>query len=613
MINQLIKKIIFSLTVFLFLCPITSPVFGRDFKSDYKVEYFLKEEVDNHVEAQVKYEVSITNLRSDVYISQFSLSFPKSFPIKNILAHDDNGQVQPEVVTDDEKIKIKLSFSKPAIGKDKKNSFYLSFYQANLFKVNGNIWEVMIPTLTGEEYENYQVIVYLPKETEKKISIAKPLPAKINKIGTETQIIWQNPPTRTIYAIFGEGQFYQTQLTYYLNNPNPLPAYIELAFPPDTLYQKIFVQNISPKPAQIYSDLDGNFLARYFLYPKETKQILFEGVIAVYPLPRQEVIPIVKKMLEQQKKYLLTQKSYWQIENLSQLPEVNQPRQIYNYVIDRLQYDFKQVEKRKKRLGANNALSNPNLAACTEYTDLFIALAREKGIMAREIQGYGFSWENFLRPISLVSDVLHAWPEYYDQKEKLWIPIDPTWEDTSGIDYFYSFDVNHIAFVIHGKEPDYPVPAGMYKIGDSKAVQIVPTKEKPTDDGEIVFEASQFPTKIYAGQKYNGKILIKNSTNTYQWGINFSIAADWLSLDKKTFSFNFLLPGEEKIIPVSFYAPKIAKPAVVDLTINFMGKKYKQVMKAYPFYYQYFKYLFIFVIGCSFIFFIRHAFFHHRG
>ena len=88
-----------------------------------------------------------------------------------------------------------------------------------------------------------------------------------------------------------------------------------------------------------------------------------------------------------------------------------------------------------------------------EFTDLFIAIAREKGIYSREIQGYGFSLDQKLQPLSLSSDILHAWPEYYDTKTESWIAVDPTWENTSGINYFSSFDLNHIVFVIHGKKP----------------------------------------------------------------------------------------------------------------------------------------------------------------
>jgi len=30
-----------------------------------------------------------------------------------------------------------------------------------------------------------------------------------------------------------------------------------------------------------------------------------------------------------------------------------------------------------------------------------------------------------LRPLDLVTDMLHAWPEYYDEEKEIWTPVDP--------------------------------------------------------------------------------------------------------------------------------------------------------------------------------------------
>jgi hypothetical protein len=99
-----------------------------------------------------------------------------------------------------------------------------------------------------------------------------------------------------------------------------------------------------------------------------------------------------------------------------------------------------------------------------EFTDLFIALARASGIPAREVNGYAFSENPKVQPLSLVADVLHSWPEYWDEEKGVWVPIDPTWADTTGgKDYFNTFDLNHVAFVIHGANDQYPLPAGSYK------------------------------------------------------------------------------------------------------------------------------------------------------
>ncbi len=56
-------------------------------------------------------------------------------------------------------------------------------------------------------------------------------------------------------------------------------------------------------------------------------------------------------------------------------------------------------------------------------------------------------------PLSLIADVLHAWPEYYDQQQNVWVAIDPTWADTTGgIDYFSKLDLRHLTFAIQGQE-----------------------------------------------------------------------------------------------------------------------------------------------------------------
>jgi len=43
--------------------------------------------------------------------------------------------------------------------------------------------------------------------------------------------------------------------------------------------------------------------------------------------------------------------------------------------------------------------------------------------------------------------------------------VDPTWGNTTGgVDYFNTFDFDHLAFVVKGISSTYPVPAGGYKL-----------------------------------------------------------------------------------------------------------------------------------------------------
>ncbi len=124
-----------------------------------------------------------------------------------------------------------------------------------------------------------------------------------------------------------------------------------------------------------------------------------------------------------------------------------------------------------------------------------------------------------MRPIQDNSDILHSWVEYYDTKKSKWVPIDPTWQDTSHIDYFSSLDFNHIVFAIHGKKADYPYPAGSYKFdATSKDVYV-----KPINRGNVAI--------------WNKKV------NTIMQGA---------SVESNSIVIDYLLPGESKNYSITF-------------------------------------------------------------
>ena len=573
------KKILVILFLFL-LFPAIS--LAADFKSDYKVEYTI-EQTDNTIKTKVAFKVAITNLKSDVYVKKFALIFPKPFLISNLKANDDKTEVAPIVTETDDKINLELEFSDPKTGRDTTNNFYLNFYQVGLFQQSGNIWEVILPTMQDKEQSTYQAIVNLPAGTDKKISIAKPKP----DLNNGSQMVWNNPSTRTIYAVFGDRQYYQTDLIYHLRNPRLTPVYTDVAFPPDTLYQKIYVNSIDPQPASVFIDEDGNYLGRYYLNPKETKAINFSGVIELFSQPREEMKPILRSTIIQQKKYLLNESKYWKLDNPEDFPKIKTPEEVYSYVTSNLTYDFSKLKTDNERLGAAKALLFPDRAVCIEFSDLFVALAREKGILAREVQGYGFSQDSRLRPLSLTSDILHSWPEYYDQKNELWMAVDPTWENTSGIDYYSSLDLNHVAFAIHGKRPDYPAAAGMYKLEDTQDILIKPIKTKPDDRIAIVLDSIALAEKINDSNNYTLKFKLRNNSNIFVNNIEYRIEADGLTLNPSTAKFLTMPPFETKDIEIKYQARNKNIQSVSSLKIFLNDKEmYTASVKITPYYYE---------------------------
>jgi hypothetical protein len=557
--------------LFVFLTLLFLPIFkvqAADFKTDYQVEYNISE-LQSNLNSQVSFKIKITNLRSEVFVSKFAISFPNTFSIANLKTSDDNGYITPKITTTEDKTKIELEFSNPAVGRDSVNTFFVTFDQANLFKVNGKVWEVVLPVIENKGNESYRVTVNLPVATNKKISISKPTPDTV----TGNKIIWNNPNTKTIYAVFGESQVYQAELTYHLKNDQIYPVFTEVAFPPETANQKIFLQSISVPPESVRLDEDGNYLGKYFLKPLETKTIIYKSLIEVYSKARDDSTPYFRSAITGQKNYLLTAKKYWQVNKVDLIKDLNDPKGIYDFVTGNLKYNYNKINSNNKRLGADIVLSNPDQAVCLEFTDLFVGIAREKGIFSREIEGYGFSLDPKLQPISLSSDILHSWPEYFDPKLENWISVDPTWENTSGINYFNSFDLNHIVFVIHGKNSDYPLAAGMYKIENSRDILIKPTVETPSERKEIVIEGINFPTTISDNKNYQGKFVIKNNGSSYLWQVPVILTSKNIVLKKDKYIIPVLAPYEKRTISFDYSAKDKNKKTQGELTVTVFDKE----------------------------------------
>lgn len=546
-----------KVTIFLLLFSIFAfiiyPVSAEEkpYHNDYRVEYFLSEN-NSELQSKVKFTVTITNLKTTEYVDKVGISFPDSFKIHGVAAADQKGSITPEVVSQDGKINITVAFNDPEIGQNSKNSFALEFYQDNLFRIFGNVWEVMMPTISNTS--SYKVVVHLPENTSKKISIAKPKPDSIDG----NKIVWTNPESKTIYALFGDVQYYSLDLSYHLKNPKIVPVYEDVAFPPDTLYQKIYADSIDPPPDEVHGDEDGNFMGRYYLKPKQTIDIVFKGTAQLHVQPREETIRVIRSELKNQKKYLTASSKYWNSTDDTKKSFAS-VHDIYSFLTKTFSYNYKRLQGEVTRLGAKEALDHPELSVCTEFTDTFVSLTRKKGIYAREIQGYGFTQDQRLRPLSLITDVLHAWPEYYDTESDLWKPVDPTWENTSGIDYYSSFDLNHIVFVIHGKQDEYPYPAGSYKLEDSKDVSVKAISKKPNDRILVAVHEPNYTGTITDRNTGTFTFTVENKSNIYIWDTPIVIKGTNVEPSVNEIMVDTLPPFGKEEYSFSYKADNVAK------------------------------------------------------
>ena len=76
--------------------------------------------------------------------------------------------------------------------------------------------------------------------------------------------------------------------------------------------------------------------------------------------------------------------------------------------------NMKSSKASRAMLGASKALEKGK-GDCTEFTDVFVALARQFGIPARHVSGY---------IVTKSTSIGHSWAEVYT-RDKGWISVDP--------------------------------------------------------------------------------------------------------------------------------------------------------------------------------------------
>ncbi len=462
--------------------------------SEFETSYSSIYQVGLDGVTQVVLDISLENKISNVYADRFSLSVGFT-DIRNVRVKDAAGLIEPEIVVTDNQTIIRFMFVDKVVGKGKVNRFSVSYETQDIAIKNGSIWEVNIPQLEADkEISSQKVTLIVPSVFGEPAFITpKPDTATNNPPAANTSNSYGFEAltlgNRAISAVFGTEQYMRFNLIYHLENNSPVKQGAEIAIPPDTNYQKMVYESIRPEPENVLIDKDGNWLAQYTLLPGQKLDVSTTGVVKISFNPDGSILN--QDMWET----YLSSSGYWQVDNgqvQALADKLGSAKSVYDYVTDYLSYDYNKVLTGGGRVGALAALNAPETAICTEFTDLFVTLARAAGIPARELEGYAFTSNDKLRPLSLTQDILHAWPEYYDLQTRRWVQIDPTWGDTTGgIDYFNKLDLNHFVFVIHGSDPVNPLPAGAYKteVTGNKDVKVIASDPVVMPSEDLMFEA----------------------------------------------------------------------------------------------------------------------------
>lgn len=538
---------------------ITPSYAAGEFETDYKVNY----RVQNNGQTQVTQNIILTNRTANFYADKFELKIG-STRVDEVKAQDAAGPLQTDVNFVNNVTTISVKFNQRVVGIDKTLPWTLSYTSSELATKSGQIWEISIPRLSrSEEIKGYTATVSTPTNFGP-VAFAVPSPVSSNRIGAAQEFNFSKAQLEQngIAMSFGEKQVFSFTLDYTLENNNITAQLAQITLPPDNNYQRVVYESINPPPQNVTVDNDNNFEAVYKLQPRQTINVKAKGYVEVFSKPFRNIF---NPLTEEEKALYTSPQRYWETDNVfikEKAAELKTPDKIYDYVASYLAYSKERLNSKDiERKGAAQAVLTPKDSVCMEFTDLFIAIARAAGIPAREVEGYAYTQNERLRPLSLATDggdILHAWPEYWDD-EKGWIQIDPTWGATSGgLDFFEKLDFNHLTFVSRGVSSQNPYPAGSFKArSDPNAQQVFVSFAENLPNITTTPELNlQVPDKLIAGIPAKVKAEVKNVGTSSILGGTLTLSTNHL---KKTSALQKPAGANPDSYPIEILPPFSSK------------------------------------------------------
>ncbi len=574
----------------------------NEFESSYTVTY----DVDKTGITTVAQKVVLKNLTSQYYASDFTLTIG-STTISGITASDDAGPMETKVNKEDGKTAITVKFNQQVVGLDKQQDFTLKFQTRDFAERVGKTWEVNLPRAPeGTDVAGYSMVLSVPGDFGDPTSISPQPQSKSQSFGRLFFSFDKSQLKESGVSVnFGSSQIFDFNLKYHLSNDQIFPERTFVALPPDTNFQDVAINRIQPQPLNVTIDGDGNYLAWYELPRRSNLDVTIVGSAKLYINPKNTSVPVLSS---QEIGQWTKNDQYWQkndplIKNTladifngkTATTTTQKAELIYRYIVNTLSYDTGRLSGNNiERLGAVTALHNPHLAICMEFTDVFIALARAEGIPARELDGFAYSQNNDLRPLGLSHDLLHAWPEYFDE-EKGWVMVDPTWENTTGgVDYFNKFDLNHVVFTVRGLSSESP-----YSTSDV-SVMVSPNDfiGKPSPDVQISGQDT-----IWSGFPAALTVKITNQGNSVQQPTTLTAATNRLIiLDNKSIALPAIPPYGFVIYDLNLRTPDIWRSFLDTLKITVGGQTFNKNLHVKPiFLFKPFPYVFLGLVGLVFL------------
>lgn len=205
--------------------------------------------------------------------------------------------------------------------------------------------------------------------------------------------------------------------------------------------QRVFFDNVSPTPLDIYKDSEGNVIALFEVPANQESNISISGYISLEQDSYKDYISPLNINLSDYfnsvnessfTKEYLKETRYWEVKDpfiVEQANSLSKDIQTlqdliftdYRYINNTLDYDESKANSDNERIGAVAALKGGG-SVCMEYADSMIAILRAQGVPARAALGYANLSEE-----QKENQIRHQWVQIWIP-DYGWFTIDPTFE-----------------------------------------------------------------------------------------------------------------------------------------------------------------------------------------
>lgn len=529
------KKIFRSLKLFaaVILCIIAQYIFilpqlSSAFAADYSVSYDITYTIHTDGSTTVDYHIDLTNLTNNVYADSQSLTVTQT-DLSNIsvIGEDDIAQ-SFSVNKSTSATELTTTFSAPAIGTNSVDDWNISYTTNQVAIKQGHVWNILVPGFGDKQSLNISDIhihIIAPSSFGS-ISYSSPIPSSVQTQSNQTDYSFTSDQINTsgINMTLGGSETYSFSFNYPISNTSSSTQLYTIAVPFDSATQQITFTTLTPKPEHFSIDNDGNYILSYSLSAHMSGTIAVSGLATVegtYSLLSQKKTQPVYLSAQQQSAFTSGGK-YWQTTNptiqklaasLTKADTTNiaKAQSIYTYLVQNFTYNRNALyDKNRQRKGALYAIEHPTDVICQEYVDAFVALARSAGVPAVFDAGYGSTISPFT---ILPPNVLHAWAQFYDPNYG-WVPVDPTWGSTSGLNFFGNIGTSHFAIAQYGYSSDTPelVQAFVATGNQDNNIQFSPS-EKNIQPQAAIEQISPSNVHINAGISDSVSITLQNTGN----------------------------------------------------------------------------------------------------